>query len=355
MSFKERSLAFFQNSDADSLLLRNFHGFKDQNLQYISGLEKAEAFYCQRKNKPAVLLASTLEAANLEKKGFKVLEFSNEKQLIALLKKSLGRKIALNFAAYPVRNFESLKKLMKGRKFIDAFETFASLRSKKLPEEVEKIKEACRISEMAADYFENFFRQGMSEIEVSERIKDFFTKRMNCSISFEPIVAFRENSSIPHHECSRRRIEGNGVLLLDFGAKFQGYCSDISRTYFIEKPSEEISQTYHFVFEAKKLAESLLVPGESAGKIASEIDSFLKQKLKKGMIHALGHGIGLQEHDFPEGISPKAKFKIEESQCLAIEPAFYCSEFGIRLEDNCVIGKQGAKMLSAAPKELIAL
>ena len=351
---QQRINSFFKESTVDSLLLRNFPSIQDSNLQYFSGVQNKDFFFIARKGKPALILANNLEAGNLGNSGFKVCSFSSEKELVSLLKKSLGKKVGLNFAKYPVKNFQNLQKTLKGRRLVDASEAFASLRAVKSLLEVEKIKEACRVSEMAFDYFENFFRQGLTEIEVSEKVKEFF-KRMDCTSAFEPIVAFKENSSIPHHECSRKRIENSGVLLMDLGARFEGYCADISRTYFVGKPSQEIQQTYHNVFEAKKLAESLLVPKVKASKISLEVDAFLKKNLNQSLQHCLAHGIGLEEHDYPSGFYAKFPLEIKESMCFAIEPAFYGKDFGIRLEDDCVITAQGAKMLTAAPKELLTV
>lgn len=351
---QQRIDSFFKKSSADSLLLRNFPSIQDSNLQYFSGLKKNDFFLCARKGKQALILANNLEAGNLGNSGFKVSSFTSEKELTSLLKKNLGKKIGLNFAKYPVKNFQNLQKTLKGRRLVDASETFASLRAIKSPLEVEKIKEACRVSEMAFDYFENFFRQGLTEIEVSEKVKEFF-KRMDCTPAFEPIVAFKENSSIPHHECSRKRIENSGVLLLDLGARFEGYCADISRTYFVGKPLQEVQEKYHLLFEAKKLAERLLVPKAKAGKISLQVDAFLKKNLNQYLQHSLGHGIGLEEHDFPSGFYTKSPLEIKESMCFAIEPAFYGKDYGIRLEDDCVIAANGAKMLTAAAKELISL
>lgn len=352
---KQRQEQYFETSKTDSLLLCSFSSSPDPNFQYFAGIQGKDFMLCLRKNRKPLILASNLEAGNVKKSEFyNSAAYNSSKELVSLLRKALGKKVGLNFAVYPVKNFQNLQKLLKGRKFTDAFEDFAKLREKKSEFEVSKIKEACKVSEMGADYFENFFKQGMTEIEVSEKLKGFF-ERMNCQSAFEPIVAFGENSSIPHHECSRKRVEGNGLLLLDFGAKFEGYCSDISRTYFVGKPSVELMEKYHLIYEAKKLAQSLLIPGQKAAKISKEVDAFLQKRLGQKLQHSLGHGIGLEEHDFPSGLNSFADWKISENQCLAIEPAFYCKEYGIRIEDDCCISAQGAKMLTAAPRELLTV
>jgi len=352
---KARVEDFFEASGADSLLLRNFPHFQDSNFQYLAGFQKPDFFAAFRKGKKPLIFSSILESGNVPANDFfQTASFSTSKELVSLLRKSLGRKVALNFEAYPVKNFQSLQKLLKGRKFIDASEALGKLRSLKSEQEISKIREACKLSEMACDYFENFFKPGITEFEVSEKLKSFF-KRMDCELSFEPIVAFGKNSCIPHHECSKTRIDGNGALLLDLGAKFQGYCADISRTYFVGKPSLDVQESYHAIFEAKKLAESLIAPKAKASKAAKAVDDFLQKRLHSKLPHSLGHGIGLQEHDFPSGLNSFAKWNFEPSQCLAIEPAFYGKDYGIRLEDDCVVTAQGAKMLSAAPRELIVV
>lgn len=352
---ESRQKAFFENSKADSLLLRNFSHFPDPNFPYMTGLSEDDFFACFRRGKKPVVFSSILEAGNLPKGAlFSTASFSTGKELESLLRNSLGKKVALNFANYPVKNFLALKKLLKKRKFSDASESLGKLRSLKSSLEIAKISEACKVSETACDYLENFFRQGMTEREVSEKLKAFFA-RMNCKIAFEPIVAFGKNSSVPHHECSNARITGNGILLIDIGAKFQGYCSDISRTYFVGRPSQELQEKYRAVFEAKKLAESLIVPKARASKACKAVEQLLQKRLHFRMPHSLGHGIGLEEHDFPSGLNSFAKWSFESSQCLAIEPAFYCNDYGIRLEDDCVVEQEGARMLSAAPRELISL
>jgi Xaa-Pro aminopeptidase len=175
-------------------------------------------------------------------------------------------------------------------------------------------------------------------------------------VSFDTIVAFGQNSAIPHHETGDTILDVNQPILMDFGATFDGYASDITRTVFYGKPSEDFLSVYDAVLTANLMAEDRIVADitcKDADKIAREYltDCGYGDKFT----HSLGHGVGLRIHEEPT-LSPNSNDIIKEGTVFTVEPGVYLNgKFGVRIEDTCYLTGGKTKRLFTDDKKLIVI
>lgn len=186
---------------------------------------------------------------------------------------------------------------------------------------------------------------GVSELELAKEFEFFVKKRGAEALSFEPIVAFGSNSALPHHHSSQRKLKKNEVVLLDIGVVLNGYASDMTRIVFFGKVSKRMEELYRTVREAHQAALDLCKAGLPIAKLDQAARKVMGKE-EKHFLHSLGHGIGLDVHEYPRISSKLKKGKLEEGMVITIEPGLYLSGVGgIRYEDMIIITKTGYKNL----------
>jgi Xaa-Pro aminopeptidase len=176
--------------------------------------------------------------------------------------------------------------------------------------------------------------------------------------SFDTIVAFGENSSVPHHETGERRLKFGDIVLIDFGCKYNGYCSDCTRTFLFgdDGKHEEFKKAYAHVLKAHMLVKEKLTPEMGCRQADGIAREYLKEQgLDKYFTHSLGHGIGINIHEYPT-VSPKSDSILKNGMVFSDEPGVYLEgKFGIRIEDTITL--KGGKVISLTDtdKNLIIL
>ncbi len=232
------------------------------------------------------------------------------------------------------------------------------LRQIKNPDEIIKIQKACEIGDQAFEFIVKEIKVGVSEKQIADFLEKFI-KDQGAEISFPTIVAFGANSSIPHHQTGDKRLTINDkLILLDFGVKYENYCSDMTRTVFLGSPSEKQIKMYETVLKAQQKAVEFLNKSIKAGKQikAPQVDKVARDYIIKNgypsIPHSLGHGIGLEVHENPH-LSPKSKDILTEGMVFSIEPGIYLPNFGgVRIEDLYVFEKSGLKQITNSPEKL---
>lgn len=217
--------------------------------------------------------------------------------------------------------------------------------------EIQKIKRACAITDKAFEETINSIRKGMTEKELAFLLNYNIIKNGAEGLAFETIVASGPNSSMPHAVPTDRIIRENDIVLFDFGAKYDGYCSDCSRTIFIGSVTQKQKKYYEFVLEEQKKAIENFKDGTNLKTIVKnrEIDYKLENL---SLIHALGHGVGLEIHEEPF-LRSTVDCILKKDTVIAIEPGVYFpGEFGIRIEDTCRVTKDGCEPLTQSYKDL---
>ena len=223
------------------------------------------------------------------------------------------------------------------------------LKEIKTETELARIKKACKISFKAYEIFRKKLKAGMTELEAAALLENIMQNLGGEGLAFNTIMAFGENSANPHHVNSVRKLKQNEVVLLDYGCRFNGYCSDITRTFwFGKKPSEEFTKTYALVKAAHDLALKLARPSAPASLPHSAVCDFFedKGKLKKYFIHGLGHSLGTAIHE-PPFMNLKTQEVLKAGNIVTIEPGLYFEgKFGIRYEDTVLIAEDKNKILT---------
>lgn len=230
------------------------------------------------------------------------------------------------------------------------------LREVKTEDEINIIKEAINITEKAYDYILGFVKPGKTEIEVANKLDFYMRNEGATSVSFDTIVASGVRSAMPHGVASDKVIEEGDMVTIDFGCYYKGYVSDMTRTFAVGDPGEQMKEIYEIVYQANKKVNEVA----KAGMTGAELDAIARDYIaEKGygpqFGHTLGHGIGLEVHEGPS-LSFRNEDKLVVNNIVTNEPGIYVPGLGgVRIEDDLVIKEDGAEILMTTPKELIIL
>ncbi len=263
------------------------------------------------------------------------------------------KKIAVNKAALTLQFAEKLQKLYPNAELIDVISTLNELRAQKTPAEIQKITKACSITSQAFNELINKF--SLKKFKTEQDVAFFlekFIREHDAELAFPTIVASGKNSATPHHVTSSAKLQP-GFLQLDFGACYQQYCADMSRSLYLGKPSPAEKEHYQLLHAAQLAA----IKEIAVNKAFTELDTISRKHLGKYapyFIHSLGHGVGVEIHEAP-AFSEEAKQVIKENHIFTIEPGIYFpKKYGIRIEDTLLFNGK-AKILTTASKELLTL
>lgn len=264
--------------------------------------------------------------------------------------KALGVEENVSYVEY-----RSLEELFKGVEFVAVDKAFSKIRAIKTEREISLIKTAQSVTETAFNEILPFIKEGVTEIEIAARLEYIMLKK-GCELAFDSIVAFGENGSKPHAHRSERKLKRGEFVTIDFGAKYKGYCSDMTRTVALGAVDERKARAYNAVLEANKLAEKAIKIGEKCCDIDSVARNYLaKFSLDKFFSHSLGHSVGVDIHEMP-AFSPRCEEVLKEGMIITVEPGVYLEgDFGLRIEDMALVTKNGAEILTHADKNLIVL
>lgn len=237
-----------------------------------------------------------------------------------------------------------LKKHYKGRvKNISGL--VESLRRRKDAREIAALKAAIKTASKALQNTLRKIKTGVTESELAGAL-EFEIRKLGAQNSFDTIVAFGANASRPHHKSGKTRLKKNDSVLLDFGAKVNGYCSDITRCFTIGRTTRLYTKAYEAVEQAKNAAIKKI----KAGVDITEVDNAARETIRRCGFephgHGTGHGLGLEVHEQPV-ITLKTKSKLKAGDIITIEPGIYIpGKLGIRLEDDILVTKTGCRVLS---------
>ncbi|MEG2644529.1 MAG: aminopeptidase P family protein [Enterococcus sp.] len=231
-----------------------------------------------------------------------------------------------------------------------------SLREQKDDAEIAIIEKACAIADEGFQHVLKMIRPGMTEIEVANQL-DFFMRSLGASgTSFETIVASGAHSALPHGVASEKVIEQGDMVTLDFGCVYQGYVSDITRTFAIGDPGQELKDIYQIVLGAQQK----VIDAAKAGVTGAQLDAIARDFITQAGYgeafgHSTGHGIGMEIHEGPN-ISRSNEDELMIGNVITDEPGIYIAGLGgVRIEDDLLILAEGNRILTQSPKELIIL
>lgn len=219
---------------------------------------------------------------------------------------------------------------------------------------IPSIKKACKLTDAAFKFILKKIKPGISEKEIAFEINDFI-KKHGADIAFPSIVAFDKNSVEIHHKPTDQRLKTKDIILMDFGAKVENYCSDMTRTIFLGKATSEQKKIYQTVLEAQKRAMKQLNNGIKASSVDKIARDYIVSQGYPTIPHSLGHGVGLEVHESPR-LSPTSNDILKPGMVFSIEPGIYLpNKFGVRIEDLVALEQDGIKILTHSTKALIEL
>lgn len=230
------------------------------------------------------------------------------------------------------------------------------LRMVKEEAELKVMQEAAELADRTYRYILNLIRPGMREKDIALEMEVYMRSHGATSSSFDTIVASGERSALPHGVASDRVICENEFVKLDFGAYYNGYCSDLTRTVVVGKPEDKHREIYDIVLEAQLHALSSIKPGMS-GREADALARDVIVKYGYGDLfgHGTGHGLGMEIHEAPR-LSKLSDTILTPGMTVTVEPGIYVPGFGgVRIEDDIVITETGIKILTSSPKEFTVL
>jgi Xaa-Pro aminopeptidase len=225
----------------------------------------------------------------------------------------------------------------------------------KSPEEIESIQKSCNIAEEVFEYILDFIKPGITELDIAIEIDYQARLRGSEETAFNTIVTSGTRGGLVHGQPSNKKIKKNDIILMDFGCKVDGFCSDISRTICCGKPTSEQKQIYALLYEAMSKAIEEVRPGMKG----DYLDDIARKMIKNAgygdyFKHSLGHGLGLICHERPTITFRLQNQIIPEDVVLAIEPGIYLpNKFGMRVEDDVLVCKTKNIKLTNAPDKLL--
>jgi Xaa-Pro aminopeptidase len=342
------------SSEGQALLITN-----PINRRYLSGFTGSSGVLLITADQ-AVLLTDFRyrEQAPQQAQGFQVVEHGKDVNVtIAELLNSwnvdslLFEDQDVTFAAY-----SALGKALPGVKLHSSQGIVEKLRMVKDDQELAIMQAAADLADRAFDHILTFIKPGVTEASIALELEVFMRAHGATSSSFETIVASGERSALPHGVASARIIGRDEFVKLDYGAYYQGYCSDITRTVVVGKPSDKHREIYEIVKEAQQYALDHLLPGMT-GKEGDALTRDIITRYGYGEYfgHGTGHGLGMEIHEAPR-LSLTGEIVMTPGMTVTVEPGIYLPGFGgVRIEDDIVFTDTGIRILTHSPKQLIVL
>ncbi len=333
---------------------------KPSNMLYISGYTGEGLALLTTQAKAIVTDFRYTEQAEKQAPGFSVYmttrDCDHNQTVLKVLKDQGISKIYYEDDHITVRDFRELEQVMEGMSFAPLNKAPEKLREIKDASEIEKIARACKITSEAFQYILGVIKEGMTEQEIARALENYMVSHGAQETAFHTIVASGENGSLPHAVPGERKVRKGDMITMDFGAKVDGYCADMTRTIALGEPGDKMRHVYDVVLTAQKMAEAALGPG----KVCRDVDAVARDYIashgfSENFGHGLGHSLGIDIHESPR-LSMLCTDITKENHVLTVEPGVYLPGVGgVRIENSCVVTKDGCYSLTTAPKELIIL
>lgn len=246
--------------------------------------------------------------------------------------------------AITLADWTSVKRHLKAR-FKSLPDPVAPVRAVKGPDEIRCIRTAGRLARTALARALRVVRPGWSESALAGLI-EYAIREQGATCSFDPIVAFGSNASRPHHQPTARRLRPNDTVLIDLGARYGGYCSDITRTVAVGRPHRLFLEAFDAVGRAQAASIRTLRPGVALAEVDAAARAVIRRSGLPVYGHGSGHGIGLDVHEHPF-LKPDAEGTLQPGHVLTIEPGIYLpGRLGVRLEDDVLVTDNGCRILT---------
>ncbi len=331
---------------------------KPENWRYVSGFTGDSGVLLITAEHSFLFTDSRYtEQARSEAPDFTVVKTVIEEDVVKNTVNELGLKrigFEKDYVTYAM--WERLRDRFEKQELVGISGWVEELRMIKTSEEVEYISRAQKIAENAFERLLPLIKVGTSEIDLALELEFTMRKMGSEGVAFPFIVVSGPRSSLPHGQPSIRKLEPGDFVTFDFGARFQGYCSDMTRTIVIGPLDEKHKEIYEVVLAAQLTALDVIGPGV----IGKEVDLAGRKVIEEAGYgeyfgHGIGHGVGLNVHERPS-VGRTSEDILEPGMVITVEPGIYIEGFGgVRIEDMVVVTEEGMRNLTASRKELIVV
>ena len=248
------------------------------------------------------------------------------------------------------------KRVGRGVRIVNAPSLIERMRMVKSEDEIGKIRAACELGSQLFDTLAEALKPGRTESQVAGQLELAARNAGADQMAFTTIIAGGKRSALPHGRASAAPIPDEGFVVCDFGVILSGYCSDMTRTLHVGRPSAEARRVYEAVREAQQAALEAVRPEKTVGEVDAAARKLLhKRGLGKYFTHSTGHGLGLEIHEAPRVAAGQREI-LRPGMVITVEPGVYLAgKFGVRIEDTVVVTETGCDILTKCPKELLSV
>lgn len=356
MTASEKLVELLQLKDNDAVAIHN-----PSNMFYLTqGYTGEGVVYVSAKRRVIITDFRYTEQAEKQAPGFEVVMTGKglgHSQWVAKLCQQDGiENLRYEDDYLTVAAFNGLKNAVGDVNCMPLKQAPETLRIVKTDAEVAMIRRACQITSQAFDAILPKIVEGITEKELQLEL-DYTMYRLGADgLAFTTIIASGENGSLPHAIPGERKLRKGDMITMDYGAKFGGYCADMTRTVALGQPSEQMKHVYDTVLKAQEMCEEALCAGKNCFDIDKIARDYIDQQGYAGRFgHGLGHAVGIDIHEEPR-LSPSCHEVLVEGTIMTVEPGVYLPGIGgVRIENSCLVKADGCEPLTTAPKQLIIL
>ncbi|MGI6670752.1 MAG: M24 family metallopeptidase [Christensenellales bacterium] len=355
MDRASRLIAQCALADSEAVIIH-----KPSNMRYLSGYTGEGMLVLSHGVRAIITDFRYTEQVGQQAPGWTCLEISTgvgHADLVGQVLKEHGLTSARYEDDYvTVKGYETLVQKLPGVALTSLNRAPEALRMVKDEAELAQMEKACALSSQAFDYICGVIKPGMTEQQLKLELEYRMLSLGADSVAFSTIVASGPNGSLPHAVPGSRRVEKGDMVTLDFGARVNGYCADMTRTVAVGEPSAKMKEIYAIVLEAQMTCQDALAPG----KVCKDIDALARDIIGAAGYgehfgHGLGHGVGIDIHEEPR-LSRVGVELLTPGHVVTVEPGIYLPGIGgVRVENTCVITQSGARSLVDAPRDLLVI
>lgn len=353
-----------------------YEGMEQKNVDSIFITSKANVFYYSNyytdpherligiyvtKQQDPLLIVPAMEVHDAKEAGWSkdIIGYNDDEDVWELIHSYIQnqgdtpKSIALEEEHISLERYEAIRRILPSTEIVHGQELLAQIRVRKSAQEYTLLKKAAQLADFGIETGMNAIAEGVTEMEILATIEYALKKQGVQEMSFSTTVLSGTKTASPHGTPGNKTIEKGDFVLFDLGVVYEGYCSDITRTFVFDSVSEKQKEIYETVLQAEEAAIQASKIGIEVGKIDQVARNVITEAgYGEYFTHRIGHGLGIEVHEYPS-MHANNTLQLDEGMCYTIEPGIYMPHIGgVRIEDMIYITKNGAESLTKFPKHL---
>lgn len=327
------------------------------NIRYLSGFTGSDGVLMISENRTVLLVDGRyVTQAKSEAVDVEIIEYKDKiKAIVEVVQESSLKYIGFEAASIVVQMYNQIQLELPGQEFVPLVNELKMLRAYKDEAEISLMRKAAEISSAAILVLSREIKAGCSEKDLALQLEIIARQSGADQLAFETIFAFGENSALPHATPTDRKLKRGDFIVVDFGIKYKGYCSDETCTFVFQDLTDEQKNVYQLVKKAHDQAIDAVKAGVPTYEIDRCVRNIFGKKYEKYFSHGTGHGVGLEVHEAPR-LTPNSQDILEERMVVTVEPGLYFpGRWGVRIEDTILVKKNSCEKLTKMDKELIII